>query len=53
MINKNFYIKDHIHPKHLNNKIGKKLNLKIPANYKKLCITQKIQKFTLSIKFQI
>ena len=27
MINKNFYIKDHIHPKHLNNKIGKKLNV--------------------------
>ena len=29
MINKNFYIKNHIHSKHLNNKIGKKLNVKI------------------------
>ena len=36
MINKNFYIKNHIQSKHLNKKIRKKLNIKIPVIFRKI-----------------
>ena len=55
MINKNFYIKDHIHPKHLNNKIGKKLNLKIPTELRKIMYNTKNSKnllYQLNSKFK-
>ena len=55
MINKNFYIKDHIHPKHLNNKIGKKLNVKIPTIIQKIKYNTKNSKnllYQLNSKFK-
>ena len=55
MINKNFYIKDHIHSKHLNNRIGKKLNLKIPTILRKIKHNTKNSKnllYQLNSKFK-
>ena len=55
MINKNFYIKDHIHSKHLNNKIGKKLNVKIPTELRKIKHNTKNSKnllYQLNSKFK-
>ena len=55
MINKNFYIKNHIHPRHLNKKIEKNLNIKIPKIFQKINYHTKDSKnllYQLNSKFK-